>query len=100
MENHMDRASSHTVPAGLRLAAIALAVAAGLSACKGGADAAPPAKPDEAKVDATPVAVAAVGRRAIAARDTGTAALAPPAAAQVVAKTPRGALQALAEEGR
>ena len=96
----MDRASSHTVPAGLRLAAIALAVAAGLSACKGGADAAPPAKPDEAKVDATPVEVAAVGRRAIAPSYTGTAALEPRAESQVVAKTSGVALQVLVEEGQ
>jgi len=99
MEKHMDRVTSFTVPAGLRIAAAALVLATAVTACKKpGGDA--PAGDKAAAVDATPVEVAAVSRRAIAASYTGTAPLEPRAESQVVAKTSGVALQVLVEEGQ
>lgn len=104
--------TSRTVPPSRSLAALALAISLVLAGCGGGE---PPAegeageaettaqaekgKTDEKKVEAVPVEVAAVAKRPIAARFTGTANLEAPGEAQVVAKTSGVLLQLLAEEG-
>ena len=104
--------TSRTVPSSRSLAALALAISLVLAGCGGGE---PPAegeageaettaqaekgKTDEKKVEAVPVEVAAVAKRPIAARFTGTANLEAPGEAQVVAKTSGVLLQLLAEEG-
>jgi membrane fusion protein (multidrug efflux system) len=101
--------TSRTVPSSRSLAALALAISLVLAGCGGGE---PPAegeaettaqaekgKTEEKKVEAVPVEVAAVAKRPIAARFTGTANLEAPGEAQVVAKTSGVLLQLLAEEG-
>ena len=104
--------TSRTVPPSRSLAALALAISLVLAGCGGGE---PPAegeageaettaqaekgKTDEKKVEPVPVEVAAVAKRPIAARFTGTANLEAPGEAQVVAKTSGVLLQLLAEEG-
>ncbi|WP_050992268.1 efflux RND transporter periplasmic adaptor subunit [Pseudoxanthomonas sp. GW2] len=97
----MDRATSPAVPAGLRAVAAALALAAAITACKGG-EGKPPAaaQGEQAAADAVPVEVAEATRRPIAASYAGTAALEPRAESQVVAKTSGVALEVLVEEGQ
>ena len=59
----MDRATSPAVPAGLRAVAAALALAAAITACKGG-EGKPPAaaQGEQAAADAVPVEVAEATR--------------------------------------
>ncbi|CTP86758.1 hypothetical protein XTPLMG730_1572 [Xanthomonas translucens pv. phlei] len=72
-----------------------------LGGCKPAAgDAQAKAKQAEKAPDAVPVEVAKVGRRAVAASYSGTAALEARAESQVVAKTSGVALAVLAEEGQ
>lgn len=98
----------------LRAAALlALAISLALAGCGGEAPADAEAaetaeaadkagedgKPEEKKIDAVPVEVAAVAKRPISASYAGTANLEAPHEAQVVAKTSGVLLQLLAEEG-
>src|SRR5690606_13628421 len=81
--------------------AAALALAAAITACKGG-EGKPPAaaQGEQAAADAVPVEVAEATRRPIAASYAGTAALEPRAESQVVAKSSGVALEVLVEEGQ
>ena len=80
-----------------------LAIALGLSACKGGGAAGPGGKMDakqDKSAEAVPVEVAVAGQRSISASYNGTAALEARADAQVVSKTSGIALKVLADVGQ
>ena len=98
----MTRSPTSPAPARWRLLVLCAACALALAACKGGngdADA-KDGGASKQKVDAVPVEVAQVDRRAIAASYSGTAPLEARAESQVVAKTSGVALQVFAEEGQ
>ncbi|GAA4866198.1 efflux RND transporter periplasmic adaptor subunit [Luteimonas vadosa] len=90
------------LPRGTRVAALLLASAILITACKGGNGDAEAKGPDgeDKGPEAVPVEVEKASRRAIAASYTGTAPLEPRAESQVVAKTSGVALSVLVEEGQ
>ena len=88
---------------GTSIALLAVALAAGLGACKRGADAAGKDGKDPTSSeqdDSVPVEVAAVANRTMVASYTGTAALDPRAEAEVAAKASGIALRVMAQEGQ
>lgn len=87
---------------GASVSVLALALAAGLVACKGGGpdDKSADGKEKAEQTEAVPVEVARVANRTMIASYTGTAALEARGESQVVAKTSGVALAVMAEEGQ